>query len=161
MSGRPVGGSRSRWDSGMTSPSSRSRYSIDQAEIKEQLTGFSYPGTGGQVYTSKPADGVYIDLSKAFPAIPAATPATAANSLGFLYTQNTKRFAPYVEQWSFSIQRELASNTKGEINYVGSHGLHLLGLENINQPYAYDSSNPTFVLFIIPYPLAVLVLSLP
>jgi len=133
----------------------------DQAEIKEQGTGFSYPGNGGKQYTSKPADGIYIDLSQPFPALPPSTPATAANSLGFLFIQPAKRLNPYVEQWSFSIERELASNTKGEINYIGSHGVHLLGRENVNQPYAYDSSNPLTVLQRTPYPRAGLVMSHP
>src|SRR5207247_152363 len=124
----------------------------DQAEVKEQGTGFSYPGNGGKTYTSKPSDGIYIDLSQPFPPLPPATPATAANTLGFLFIQPAKRLSPYVEQWTFSIERELASNTKVEINYVGSHGVHLLGRENINQPYAYDSSSPLTVLERTPYP---------
>ena len=133
----------------------------DQAEVKEQGTGFSYPGNGGKTYTSKPSDGIYIDLSQPFPPLPPATPATAANTLGFLFIQPAKRLSPYVEQWTFSIERELASNTKVEINYVGSHGVHLLGRENINQPYAYDSSSPLTVLERTPYPRAGLVMSHP
>jgi hypothetical protein len=32
----------------------------------------------------------------------------------------------YVEQWSFSVQRELPSNFVGTLSYLGSHGVHLL-----------------------------------
>lgn len=41
---------------------------------------------------------------------------------------------PYVQQWSFSVQRELAKNTTLEVNYVGNKGTHLLNRLNIGQP---------------------------
>ncbi len=41
---------------------------------------------------------------------------------------------PYVQQFSFSVQRELAANTTLEVNYVGNKGTHLLDRININQP---------------------------
>lgn len=43
---------------------------------------------------------------------------------------------PYVQQYSLSVQRELASNTTLEVNYVGNKGTHLLDRVNINQPFA-------------------------
>jgi len=47
---------------------------------------------------------------------------------------------PYVQQWSFSVQRELAANTTLEVNYVGNKGTHLLDRTNINQPF--PAANP-------------------
>jgi hypothetical protein len=41
---------------------------------------------------------------------------------------------PYVQQWSLSVQRELARNTTLEVNYVGNKGTHLLNRTNIGQP---------------------------
>ncbi len=41
---------------------------------------------------------------------------------------------PYVQEFSFSVQRELARNTTLEVNYVGNKGTHLLDRININQP---------------------------
>lgn len=41
---------------------------------------------------------------------------------------------PYVQQWSLSVQRELARNTTFELNYVGNKGTHLLDRTNIAQP---------------------------
>ncbi len=38
---------------------------------------------------------------------------------------------PYVQQWSFSVQRELAHNTTLEANYVGNKGTHLLNRFNM------------------------------
>ncbi|MBV9341942.1 MAG: TonB-dependent receptor, partial [Acidobacteria bacterium] len=40
---------------------------------------------------------------------------------------------PYVQQWSFSVQRQLARNTTLEGNYVGNKGTHLLNRINIGQ----------------------------
>jgi len=41
---------------------------------------------------------------------------------------------PYVQQWSLSVQRELARNTTLELNYVGNKGTHNLNRINIGQP---------------------------
>ena len=41
---------------------------------------------------------------------------------------------PYVQQWSLSVQHELARNTTLELNYVGNKGTHLLNRTNIGQP---------------------------
>jgi len=40
---------------------------------------------------------------------------------------------PYVQEWSLSVQRELARNTTLEVNYVGNKGTHLLNRTNIGQ----------------------------
>ncbi len=38
----------------------------------------------------------------------------------------------YVEQWSFSAQRELTANFVGTLSYLGSHGVHLLETSVVN-----------------------------
>ena len=52
---------------------------------------------------------------------------TAANPLTFAayngFTQASP--LPYVEQWNFGIQREIGKQTIAEVNYVGTHGVHL------------------------------------
>jgi hypothetical protein len=47
---------------------------------------------------------------------------------------------PYMQQWSLSVERQLARNTTLEVNYIGLKGTHLLARQNIAQPYA--PSNP-------------------
>jgi hypothetical protein len=49
---------------------------------------------------------------------------------------------PYVQQYSLSIERELARNTTLEVNYVGNKGTHLLDRTNINQ--ALPMTDPAF-----------------
>jgi hypothetical protein len=38
----------------------------------------------------------------------------------------------YVEQWVFSVQRELPANVVGTVSYLGSHGVHLLETNVVN-----------------------------
>jgi hypothetical protein len=42
---------------------------------------------------------------------------------------------PYVQQWSFGVQRELPGSLVGELNYVGTHSSHLNVLADLNQPF--------------------------
>jgi len=49
----------------------------------------------------------------------------------------------YVEQWSFSVQRELPANFVGTVSYLGSHGVHLLEQGEVNL-LAYNASTGTY-----------------
>src|SRR5207245_786549 len=40
---------------------------------------------------------------------------------------------PYVQQWNFSIQRQVFRDTVLELAYVGSHGTHMFRMMNANQ----------------------------
>jgi len=51
----------------------------------------------------------------------AANPLTLTDYNGF--TQASP--LPYVEQWNFGVQREIAKGTIVDVNYVGTHGVHL------------------------------------
>jgi len=52
----------------------------------------------------------------------------------------------YVEQWSFSAQRELPANFAGTISYLGSHGVHLLDTNVVNllNPSTGTAEYPAF-----------------
>jgi Carboxypeptidase regulatory-like domain len=55
----------------------------------------------------------------------------------------TRTVWPYVQQWSFSVQRELTRNTVATLGYVGSKGTHLTAELQINQlPAPLASNNP-------------------
>ena len=49
----------------------------------------------------------------------------------------------YVDQWSFSVQRELPANFVGTLSYLGSHGLHLLEQGEVNL-LAYNASTNSY-----------------
>jgi hypothetical protein len=67
-----------------------------------------------------------------FPAVPLhqVTPALDGSQF-FAVIISERPHNPYVQQWSFSLQRELARNTTLEANYVGNKGTHLLNRVNI------------------------------
>ncbi|HEX8816643.1 MAG TPA: carboxypeptidase regulatory-like domain-containing protein [Terriglobales bacterium] len=52
---------------------------------------------------------------------------------------------PYVQQWSFSVQRELAKNTVGTLGYVGSKGTHLTAELQVNQLAPAPASDNPFL----------------
>jgi hypothetical protein len=55
----------------------------------------------------------------------------------------TKTQWPYVQQWSFSVQRQLTNNTIATIAYVGSKGTHLTAETQTNSlPAVPAGSNP-------------------
>jgi len=58
----------------------------------------------------------------------------------------TKVSWPYVQQWHFDIQDEVARNTVATLSYVGSKGTHLTRYTNYNQlPPVAASQNPFLV----------------
>jgi Carboxypeptidase regulatory-like domain/TonB dependent receptor len=49
---------------------------------------------------------------------------------------------PYVESWSLGIQRAITSNLSLDINYVGNHGVKLIGFTDVNQPQLVGGFSP-------------------
>lgn len=66
--------------------------------------------------------------------VAAGTSVVSAAPLGLHATQ-IPALIPYVQQWSFNIQRTLAKDAVLEVGYVGSKGTHLLGIVDINQAF--------------------------
>jgi hypothetical protein len=50
-----------------------------------------------------------------------------------VYSIPTQAIWPYVQQWNFSVQRQLPSNSALTLAYVGGKGTHLTDQRNINQ----------------------------
>src|SRR5262249_1064704 len=52
---------------------------------------------------------------------------------------------PYSEQFSFGVERELASNWSAGVNYIGNHGVHLTRSRNVNlRQIGANAYGPTF-----------------
>jgi hypothetical protein len=51
---------------------------------------------------------------------------------------------PYVQSWTLSVERELASNTTLEVNYIGTKSSHLLDRRDIAQPNPIPASSQAF-----------------
>jgi hypothetical protein len=97
---------------------------------------FSAPYYNFNVYY--PIQGlVNLSLSNPFPAdFPFPYPGSAIAFQRDLH-------APYLQQWSFGIQRQLGKPRVLEIAYVGSKGTHLIDSRNINQPQpSVNRQNP-------------------
>ena len=51
---------------------------------------------------------------------------------------------PYVQSWTAGVQREVAHNTTVEVNYIGTHAVHLLDRHDIAQPNAIPADSLAF-----------------
>ena len=69
-----------------------------------------------------------------FPAQSTIVPVTAPNSQFVAVIISDHPRNPYVQQYTVSVQREIAHNTTVEVNYVGNRGLHLLDRIYLNRP---------------------------
>jgi hypothetical protein len=83
-----------------------------------------------------------------FPSFTSISPVTPAANSFIAVNISEKPQNPYMQQWTLSVQRELARNTTLEVNYVGNKGTHLLSRNNINQALpitdtAFCASSPT------------------
>jgi hypothetical protein len=66
-------------------------------------------------------------------------PASTLTFLAVIESENPLN--PYVQSWTASVQRELAANTTLEVNYIGTHAVHLLARRNIAQPFAIPDAS--------------------
>jgi hypothetical protein len=87
------------------------------------------------------------------------TPATDASNLPAglpVFSQDPHAKTPYSEQWHASLQQQLPSSTVLTVAYVGTHGLHLDDLVDINA----GSAGTTNVTTARPYPFFAQILNL-
>jgi hypothetical protein len=103
-------------------------------------------GYGAQTITSdqlNPATGFVLNSSasisrpspiapSAFALIPAATSQLVSWPSHFK--------TPYVEEWNLSVEKRLPWNMLAQVNYVGNHGVQLLGIGEGNQPIVLSST---------------------
>ncbi len=57
----------------------------------------------------------------------------------------TRAVWPYVQQWSFSVQRELPKNMVASVAYVGSKGTHLTAALQVNQLAPVSGTDNPFI----------------
>ncbi len=133
------------WDpfkSGKTSI--RGNYRIASDRIATQLFAASIyqniPGNalGASNTTFGQGGGLFRNVA---PVIAALTPSSTPDALrqpaafgtGSINVIDPALQFPQIHSWSLSFQREVSKNTVVEINYIGKHGVHLLGGYNANQ----------------------------
>jgi len=97
-------------------------------------------GYGAQTLTSDqlfPGSGFILDPNAAIMRPPAIDPSKFAlmpAATSTLVSWPSHLRTPYVAQWSFSVEKSLPWNMVAQVNYVGNHGVQLLGVGEANQP---------------------------
>ncbi|MBL8190319.1 MAG: carboxypeptidase regulatory-like domain-containing protein [Acidobacteria bacterium] len=133
------------WDpfkSGKTSI--RGNYRMASDRIASQLLGANVfqniPGNAlGAVNAAfGQGGGLYRDVNPVISSLaPSSTPDAlrqpAAFGVGSINTFDPDFQFPQIHSWSLSFQKEIARRMVVEINYVGKHGVHLMGGYNANQ----------------------------
>jgi hypothetical protein len=67
------------------------------------------------------------------------------SSLSFIAViESENPLDPYVQSWTLSLERELARNTTLEVNYIGTHSVHLLDRRDIAQPLPIPAASLSF-----------------
>ena len=144
---RPFGGDKTviRGGYGIFWDSAELRETDGSADIYPYVSRGDYKQTTGQTQALQTTNSLFPPIVQG--------PATPADNTFIAVIISEKPRNPYVQQWSFSVQRQLNSNTTLEVNYIGNKGTHLLMRQNIAQAYPpTDPANPTPVLARRPYP---------
>ena len=67
------------------------------------------------------------------------------STLSFLAViESNNPINPYVQSWNLSVERQLARNTTLEVNYVGTHAVHLLDRHDFVQANSIPASSLAF-----------------
>ncbi len=69
-------------------------------------------------------------------------PASTLTFIAVIESENPLN--PYVQSWTAGVERELARNTTLDVNYIGTHAVHLLDRRNIAQPYQIPDASLAF-----------------
>jgi len=145
---RPFGGDKTvvRGGYGIFYDSAEGREIDGSADIYPYVSRGTYPQTVGQTAPLQTTNQLFPNFGTPGPVTPAAN-----SFIAVISSEHPKN--PYVQQWSFSVQRQLTSTTTLEVNYLGNKGTHLLDRRNIAQALPpVDPANPGTVLSRRPYP---------
>jgi Carboxypeptidase regulatory-like domain/TonB-dependent Receptor Plug Domain len=138
------------WDPFKTGKTSiRANYRIASDRIATFLFGSSIfqstPGNNTAVTNSTfgQGGGLFRNIGPVIAGlVPSATPDSLrqppAFGTGSISAVDPDLQFPQIHEWSFSVQREVWNNVF-EVNYIGKHGVHLLGGYNVNQVNVFAS----------------------
>ncbi len=63
---------------------------------------------------------------------PAGGTATVSNTPKYIRSTGTSLPTPYLQQWSFGVDRQINRTTFVNVSYVGTKGTHLIGIVDLN-----------------------------
>jgi hypothetical protein len=128
------GAQLSRYDEGWTTLEGAAFFTNPGATQSE----FLYPGTPGF-----PSSGLNLGQSFTLDTFP--TSFTFPQPMSEFFpnesygTVNPNITPPYVESWSFGVQRKLPGNTVFEVNYVGNHSVHMWDVYDLNETNIFEN----------------------
>src|SRR6516165_7595495 len=79
-----------------------------------------------------------------FPAFTTLGPFPVSTLTFIAVIESDNPMNPYVQSWTAGVQREVARNTTVEVNYIGTHAIHLLDRRQIAQPNGIPSASLAF-----------------
>jgi len=101
---------------------------------------FAAPGFINQAQTQGPTDGTYFDLRNLagfFPLTPSSLPMQPIplqKQSGNIAAFDPNYVVPYVQNLTLSVTRELSRNLTLDIRYIGTRGLKMTGIIDLNAP---------------------------
>ena len=106
-------------------------WAFDEVEVSQ------YEQTAiGSTYAPNPPAAATYSQSNAVLDSPSggATSNTPSTTPGHLYAAPINYKTPYIQQYSLDIQQQITPTLLFDVGYFGTHGTHLAGAEEINQP---------------------------
>lgn len=103
-----------------------------QQEGEWFASGNFWPYASAANFVAHVATGTLLNTDDLYP-LPGTGPVTK-DVLGFLEIQGPGVRTPYIQDWSFGIQRQLFANTTLDVSYTGNKGTALENRGNPNQP---------------------------
>ena len=79
-----------------------------------------------------------------FPAYGNLTPFPVSTLSFIAVIESENPLDPYVQSWTASVERQFGNNTTLEVNYIGTHSIHLLDRRNIAQPNDLPAADVPF-----------------
>jgi carboxypeptidase family protein len=143
---RPFGGDKTviRGGYGVFWDSAELRETDGSADLYPYVSRGNYIQSAGQATPLQTTNSLFPTIVQG-PAVPADN-----TFIAVIISEHPRN--PYVQQWSFSVQRQLNPRTTLEVNYIGNKGTHLLERRNIAQAYApADPLHPAPLLDRRPY----------
>ncbi|HTM39738.1 MAG TPA: hypothetical protein VL177_02460, partial [Terriglobales bacterium] len=109
----------------------------NDAELAYNPTGVFF----SQNVTNNPSNAVTSSTTRLSTGLPAPVYPTLANPSGRASAALFNNRTSYIEEWNLNVERSLSNTAVLQVAYVGTHGVKLSTLSNLNQPGAPLDSN--------------------
>jgi hypothetical protein len=109
--------------------------SFEDREIDDAGDVYPFSVRDSLTPTTQPVTTAPKNVNQLFPSFTKLNEIGPAEMTFFGVIESPRPLNPYVQQWTLSVERQLARNTTLEVNYVGTKGTKLLDRHLISQAY--------------------------